>query len=490
MDEPPQWYIMNCVAGLEMELLQQAKFVTKDMPQTLIEKLSVPTERSLRSHGKSSNIVELKSRYPGYVFVKMRLCPETYEALEQLPLCRSWMAGTVNRQGYKKIPPAPIALSEEEVEKFQGLDDATDAIYDEFGSEYTGRGDKGIDLIDQYKGYRVEEMVKITAGNFKGEDGIIRRLKDGQVCVRLYTYGTVNDQWLGIHEIRPMTDEEAMKGLTGPKSAIGQDDFMAQQGLMQQETSKPFVRNTKNQSTLRSNLMQSLAGSSSGGRMRRQDRVSRGDRSRNSDRLGRSEQDIQEEDENWRLYNEEQRAQQQQKKGDKWGIKERSAMSGSGDDPLKSVDAQWGRSNTSSRVSGKRDGYAKNVQDAVSGAGDWDAFTSPDNNIAHSQRTKRMNNNDDDFFNTLMAELSQPDSSSNRKSKDTKTSPTTTTLANQDDSFQSKSQEDDFFSSLLSDLSASTESLSTPRTEKVPIVSTKSTEDDFFASLEADLSEK
>ena len=67
MDEPPQWYVMNCVAGLEMDLLAQCKHVTKDMPTDLIEKFSVPTERSLRSHGKSGNVVELKSRYPGYV---------------------------------------------------------------------------------------------------------------------------------------------------------------------------------------------------------------------------------------------------------------------------------------------------------------------------------------------------------------------------------------------------------------------------------------
>ena len=77
------------------------------------------------------------------------------------------MAGTVNRKGYKKIPPAPIALSDDEVETFKGLDDATDAMYDQFGEEYTGRGDKGLDLIDQYKGYGVEEMVKITSGKVR-----------------------------------------------------------------------------------------------------------------------------------------------------------------------------------------------------------------------------------------------------------------------------------------------------------------------------------
>ena len=39
----------------------------------------------------------------------------------ELDLCRSWM-GTVNQKGYKKLPPAPVALNELEIENF-GLED-------------------------------------------------------------------------------------------------------------------------------------------------------------------------------------------------------------------------------------------------------------------------------------------------------------------------------------------------------------------------------
>lgn len=60
MDDEPGWYVMNCVAGLEMDLLAQAKHVTKDLPPELIEKIVVPTERKLRSHGSTQKVVEMK----------------------------------------------------------------------------------------------------------------------------------------------------------------------------------------------------------------------------------------------------------------------------------------------------------------------------------------------------------------------------------------------------------------------------------------------
>ena len=112
------------------------------------------------------------------------------------------MAGTVNQKGYKKLPPAPIALSDDEVLKFKGLEEETDAMYEKYGEDYTGKGDDGIDLIDQYEGYRVGNMVKILDGNFKGEDGEVRRLKDEMIMVRLFTYGSVLDQWFRPKDIR------------------------------------------------------------------------------------------------------------------------------------------------------------------------------------------------------------------------------------------------------------------------------------------------
>lgn len=80
-DEEPFWYLVNCVAGLEMDLLRQCRDICKDMPDAI--KFVVPTEVKTRSHGAKRMVTETKVKYQGYVFAKLRLCPETYEAVQQ-----------------------------------------------------------------------------------------------------------------------------------------------------------------------------------------------------------------------------------------------------------------------------------------------------------------------------------------------------------------------------------------------------------------------
>lgn len=472
-DEEPLWYLMNCVVGTELDLLAQAKHVTKDISEEYIEKLVVPQERHLRSHGKTQNVVELKVSYPGYVFCKMRLCPETYEPLQQLPLCRSWMAGTVNQKGYKKLPPAPIALSDEEVAKFKGLEEQTDAMYEKFGEDYTGRGDDGIDLIGQYEGYRVENMVKVLEGNFKGEDGVVRRLKDGQVMVRLYTYGNVHDQWFKPSEIRPMTDAEAMKGLTGPSAPVNQDQFDVSIGKRPQSRDKGGR-----------GLRSSMGGGDT--RMRRQDRINRGERG-NRDLYGRTEQEMKEEEENWRHYREEQRASQQQKRGDVWGIKERSSWD-SGDDAAQYSDGAW-KSGREMRREKKNNAVrggveSRNLNDAIEGGGEWDFFS---DDPSKNEDTVNAAKGEDDFFTSLMSELSgtldeTPDETTTRNSKKLTTP-------------SKKNDEDDFFNSLMSELSDTLEESSEVKNPKKKEEKSDkkdgatSSEDDFFNDLMSQLSD-
>jgi transcription antitermination factor NusG len=444
MDEEAGWYVMNCVAGSEMDLLAQAKYVTKDIPTELVEKIVVPTERKLRSHGKKQNVVEVKVRYPGYCFVKMRCCAETYEPLQQLPLCRSWMAGTVNQSGYKKLPPAPIALSDDEVAKFKGLEEETEKMIEKFGEDYNGRGDDGQDLIHQFRGYAVDNMVKVLSGNFKGEDGVVKRIRDGEIMVRLFTYGTALDQWFKMEDIRPLTDAEAMKGLSGPTRAVNQDEFDISIGK------KPRQRENS-RGDLRSNLMDSVGG---GRRMRREDRVNRGEV---GDR-GLSNQKLKEEEENWRLFREEQRASQQQKRGDMWGIKERTSWDAGDSAATMDSDGMW-----KSGRQLRKEKSSESVEHALSGNDDWDAFAAnPSGN----------SDGEDDFFSSLMSELSDsleiPDSASS---------------SNKDES-----KEDDFFASLMSELETDEIKLETKPKKESP-TSKKVDDDDFFASLEAELQE-
>lgn len=470
MEDEPGWYVMNCVAGSELDLLAQAKHVTRDISSDLIEKLSVPTERKLRSHGKSQKVVEVKVMYPGYCFVKMRCCAETYEPLQELPLCRSWMAGTVNQKGYKKLPPAPICLSDEEVSKFRGLEEATSAMYDKFGEDYTGRGDSGEDLLAQYEGYEVDGMVKVLSGNFKGEDGIVKRLKDGQIMVRLFTYGNINDQWFDTSEIRPMTDAEAMKGLSGPPAPVTQDDFDVSIGK------KPNRR--EGGRTMRGDLYNSVGGGE-GGRNRRQDRVARGERG-SKDLFGRSDQEAAQEEQNWRSFREEKRAEQQQRRGDQWGIKERSSWDAGDSAATFDDDGKWKSGRELRREKNRRE--AQTVSDAVSGDGDWDLFSS-------DAQTGSGSGEEDDFFNSLMTELS-----------DNLDSPSTSPASNAEQSSsvtnKDESDHDDFFASLMSELSdsmdsdeSSSDSVTESQSFNKPTGTKTSGEDDFFASLEADLSQ-
>jgi hypothetical protein len=104
-DPEPFWYLINCVAGLEMDLLQQCRIVCEDMPDAI--KFVVPTEKKTRSHGANRMVTETKSKYPGYVFAKLRLCPDVYEAIQGLDLCRSWMGTVQEPRGLRKLPPQP-----------------------------------------------------------------------------------------------------------------------------------------------------------------------------------------------------------------------------------------------------------------------------------------------------------------------------------------------------------------------------------------------
>ena len=253
----------------------------------------------------------MKVRYPGYVFCKIRLVEDVYETLQELELTRSWM-GTVNRKGHKKLPPAPLPLGPEEVKKFKGLEEEQELFEDMYGGDYTGRTDTGADLLDQYAGYDVGQMVKVLRGNFEGEDGTVRRLKGGQLMVRMFTYGQTYDEWFDPDAIRPLTDLEVMKGLSGPTQPINQDQFDVSIGKKDPSELEGTMMDGggdnsygSGSGTMRSGLLQSAG--IAPGRNRREDRVARGETG-NRDLFGRSADEIKKEEQNWLAYREEQRA--------------------------------------------------------------------------------------------------------------------------------------------------------------------------------------
>ena len=315
-DDPadgPSWYLINCVAGVELDLLNQCRYVCEQekFPKTIVDKFVVPTERHLRSHGDKKKVVDVKVRYPGYLFCKIVLVEDVYEVLQNLDLARSWM-GTVNRKGHKKLPPAPLPLGPEEVAKFKGLEEEQEVFEDMYGGDYTGRADTGADLLEQYAGYDVGQMVKVLRGNFEGEDGTVRRLKGGQLMVRMFTYGQTYDEWFDPDAIRPLSDLEVMRGLSGPTVPINQDQFDVSIGKKDaSELEVPMdgdgIGGGGGSGALRSGLMQDAG--IAPGRDRREDRVARGENG-SRDMFGRSADEIKREEDNWLAYREEKRASQ------------------------------------------------------------------------------------------------------------------------------------------------------------------------------------
>ena len=345
-DEEPFWYLINCVATKELDLLRQCQAVTADMEDA--HKFVVPLESKTRSHGAKKMVTEEKVKYPGYVFAKLRLCPQVYEAIQPLDLCRSWV-GNVNHKGYKKRPPKPIGLNELEVENF-GLEEMEELVDDDGTAEdedaegiivdseeeYYDEDPmyKGIDreALKKFKGLKVGDLVKVTKqGKFFNEDGIVRRLKDGKIFVRFYTYGTLFEEWLDPDDMRVLSANEVQRGLGGPSQPITQRDL---DGPSSSSSSRYGGGGGDREWDRPMDLRQSLTASSRRGsfgsgpqqRNRRQDRTANryGSNNRNDNTWGDQER----EERNWNWYKEQQKQKQGRDVADEdWNMRPGSSSS-------------------------------------------------------------------------------------------------------------------------------------------------------------------
>ncbi|KAG7346176.1 SAP domain containing protein [Nitzschia inconspicua] len=477
-DEEPNWYLLNCVAGLEMDLLQQCRMKCGALPDVV--KFVAPTITKTRSHGAKRMVQDTKVKYQGYVFAKLRLTRDTYMAIQTLDLCRSWM-GTINMKGYKKLPPAPLPLTEEEIENFdlenfKWLQDEPEIVSIAAAKnkertvimdteDYDIEENRILNEIEEevqnvYKGLKVEDMVKvISKGKFYNEDGIVRRLKEGMILIRFFTYGTVFDEWLDPSEVRKLTEAEILKGLGGPSAPITQQDL---DGPRQNDRQREDRFDRRNE-----------VGSFGGGRDRRQDRTER--RFRND-----SSGDDRGERDNWNWY------QQKERRSREGGYSDgKEHIRGSADQGESrgnfwaegDVDSQWGRNNNQQRNTNRRDQQRQPRENQrTQQYQDWSSFisksTSPKS--GNNKREPPSKEETDDFFASLMSDLSSSDSSGNSRS---------------DYDFDDERSDDDFFASLMSEVN---EDQSQPKSGSVS--SSKAAgddqnedDDDFFASLEREI---
>eukprot|EP00546_Thalassionema_frauenfeldii_P004027 CAMPEP_0178922454 /NCGR_PEP_ID=MMETSP0786-20121207/16163_1 /TAXON_ID=186022 /ORGANISM="Thalassionema frauenfeldii, Strain CCMP 1798" /LENGTH=709 /DNA_ID=CAMNT_0020596821 /DNA_START=110 /DNA_END=2236 /DNA_ORIENTATION=+ len=448
-DVEPDWYLLNCVAGMEMDLLEMCRDLSVEMPPEDVIKFIVPTVKQTRSHGKSRMLTETKVKFQGYVFAKLRLCPETYEPIQSLDLCRSWM-GTVHRKGHRKLPPVPIPLNEMEVEDY-GLEEWEDEEEEE-EEEEDGEEDDGIILdteetdardeakwakeneideeqLAEFKGLKVEDMIKVinSKSKFYGEDGIVKRLKAGQIMIRFFTYGSMYDEWLDPSDVRKLSTEELLKGLSGPAAPITQRDFDDGGGASHHPGGRSGLRNY---------LMSNVRGFK-GQRNTRRDRTYR-----------ENYKDQKQQDENWEWY------KKQQQEGDA----QRDFSIGSFENQ-----PDFTRSQKTQRQRRERRSYTvapksqDDLDNALDGADDWSAFVSSPKDISKAE------SDENDFFDSLMSEL-------NAEENQQKT--------NDDD------DDDAFFSSFMSEIENDT-----PKKKSQSKVKEERRDDDndFFANLEAEL---
>jgi transcription antitermination factor NusG len=484
-DEEPFWYLLNCVAGNEMELLAQCraqfKYLDLDPEDKQNTKFVVPTITTTRSHGAKRMVQETKVKYLGYVFAYVRLTKKTYEAIQAIPLHRSFMGGGINMQGFTKLPPAPIPLNYEEIEKY-GLEEIEYEGHEDIHAALPKKNQDNLEIIVDteeleqkeieaesaieeivqtvYNGLRVEDMVKVTAKNkFHGEDGTVRRLKDGKVLIRFFTYGTSYDEWLSPTDVRVMTDAEAMKGLTGPDAPITQRDIDGGGGRLSHDRD----RGDRPGSRIRNEV-----GTFGGGpRNRRQDRLERRYDSRKDDKG----------EENWRQYQEDERRQEDRGgyvDGDFEirGSKHRRGSRNDSYSPESDVNSQWGRP---SKRQERRD-HRQNDE--------WSSSV--------SERPRRQNEGlprkqeNDDFFESLMADLSNDLDGDATERRDDKYSQQGQTSNRRDTYRRTGSDDDDFFAKLMAEISEDDEdgkkSDSTRKSK-----GGGDDDDDFFASLEREI---
>jgi transcription antitermination factor NusG len=505
-DEEPMWYLLNCIATQELDLLRQCRARCQQFLESgEVVKFVVPIERSIRSHGANRMVTDTKVAYPGYVFAKLKLCEPVYEAIQELDLCRSWM-GTVHRKGTRKLPPIPLALNEMEIEKFglENLDQNIDFDQDEPAVDEMWKSGVGIILDSEendrqdnerakvpkldpeqlkvYRDIRVDDMIQVIGENkFKGEDGIVKRLKDGKLMIRFFTYGSRYDEWLDPVDVRKLTHDEVLRGLSGPSSPITQLDLENRSSTFPSR-GKNDRTNPQDRNSLRGALMSNL--NSRGPRNTRFETTARGERYKR-DIFGRSEEERKRDERSWSS----QRSQKQQ------GVQTNQQSKSQNNNPLSDSESQWGRfpeRNTprysisemetrkrrengqgiernkgADKYGTKRSPEVQKYQSAIDGE-DWSAFVSPSPSLGSKNEI-----DDDNFFNSLMSELNENDKSTS--------SPLPSTSISQYD--------DDFFSSLMSDLNSGDNfnSYQSDKSQKDPLSSRD--DGDFFAALQAELNE-
>lgn len=336
-------------------------------------------------------------------------------------------------------------LEYEEEEEILPEEGEEDIIVDEEEDEKKKKMEE--EAIKVFLGIKVDDMVKVTKKcKFYNEDGIVRRLKDGKIFLRFYTYGSMFEEWMDPEDVRKLTDTEVLKGLSGPTEPITQRDF--------EEDSDEYDSDGRRKAgTFRRDLMSNMKGTQD--RNRRQDRVGRGEvrRDFNGDVTSRKK-----EEKNWDWYKENRRGNNGVVSDDDYSYRPGSERG----EALGDADAQWNRPPS-----------ARQQRKETNGKGneDWSKFVSP------AAAPKKVGS-DDDFFASLMTGLNKD---LNTGDVGRTSSPDSTSA--EDPGSGAGKEEDDFFESLMADIDSADDN----QPESSSDEDSSLNGDDFFASLETSI---
>jgi len=372
-----KWYIIQCVAGKEMPTLQKILKVVPKTPGATkdIRKIVVPTRKSGTSVGKTVKLDDAVI-YPAYIFMNMKLTNLAYDAVSRTPGVGSWVG---DAKGYEmqrvKDKTGKLVLKRRKVFS-RGLTVPRPLTDDEIqGFNLLKKKGKKVSEEDEAaSNFDIGTMVRVVQGNWKGDVGAVRLVRDGKIVVRFWSYGNQADIYLDPRHVVELTGAELAAGYETPVATTQEE--------VDEATGKKPRRKDGWGDDGRGQQGGGLPGAAAvrGGpreRNRRQDRVARGENSWRDD--GATEKA------NWDGY----QAKESFLQGRNERAGDRIRDSPPRDDVRaeSDVDGQWGRGGRND------DDGGRNL--------DWQSFAEP---TKKSRKERKVD--DDDFFEGLMDELS------------------------------------------------------------------------------------
>ena len=238
-DEPGElrWYILEVVNGQETWVQEAVEnSIAAAGLEHLVDRLLVPVDRVAATYGKKVYQKE-KILYPGYIYCHIRLNKPLWSAMVNSQKVINFIGvdeGFAKTNSKDIIPGVrgkitPMPLEDADVERMLA---------------FTRQGQVDDETAGQFA---VDDLVAILAGRLRGETGVVRRLIDGKLMVRVLGYGQSMDIVLEPSEVRKLTPVEIETA--APGSAIALASTMASAGS--KATSERLIATAKAPSKVR-----------------------------------------------------------------------------------------------------------------------------------------------------------------------------------------------------------------------------------------------